>query len=85
MLQVRNVLGIPAPRIYGWSSSTDNPVGAEYILMQRSGGMELGKIWHDVPWEERLEIIRTLVGYEKAFVSANLPMYGELVLCEGRP
>ncbi|KAF1953419.1 hypothetical protein CC80DRAFT_569370 [Byssothecium circinans] len=75
---VRNVLGIPAPQVYSWSSSTDNPVGAEYILMERSGGVELGKIWHDIPWEERLEIVRTLVGYEKAFVSANLPMYGSL-------
>ncbi|KAH8726478.1 kinase-like domain-containing protein [Phaeosphaeriaceae sp. PMI808] len=75
---VRNVLCIPAPRIYGWSSSTDNPVRAEYILMERSGGVELGKVWPDMPWEERLEVVRTLVGYEKAFVTANFPMYGSL-------
>ncbi|KAF1934824.1 kinase subdomain-containing protein [Clathrospora elynae] len=75
---VRNVLGIPAPRVYGWSSSTDNSVKAEYILMERSGGMELGKIWHEMSWEERPEVVRTLVGYEKAFVSANFPMYGSL-------
>ena len=78
MLQVRNVLGIPAPRVYGWSSSTDNPVRAEYILMERSGGVELGKVWDDMPWEERLKVVRTVVGYEKAFVSASFPMYGSL-------
>ncbi|KAH9204824.1 kinase-like domain-containing protein [Leptodontidium sp. 2 PMI_412] len=82
---VRNVLGIPAPRVYGWSSSTDNPVRAEYILMERCGGVELGKIWHDMPWEERLEVIRTLVGYEKAFVSANLPMHGSLYYAKDLP
>lgn len=46
--------------------------------MERSRGVELTKIWNDMPWEERLEVIRTLVGYEKGFVSANLPMYGSL-------
>ena len=85
MLQVRNVLGIPAPQLYGWSSSTDNPVRAEYILMERSGGVELGKIWHDLPWEERLEVITTLAGYEKALVSANFPMYGSLYYAKDLP
>ncbi|KAF2132436.1 phosphotransferase enzyme family protein [Dothidotthia symphoricarpi CBS 119687] len=75
---VRNVLGIPAPRVYDWSCSKDNPVGSEYILMERSGGVELSKIWDNMPWGQRLEIVRTLVGYEKAFVSASFPMYGSL-------
>ncbi|KAH7364833.1 kinase-like domain-containing protein [Rhexocercosporidium sp. MPI-PUGE-AT-0058] len=82
---VRNVLGIPAPQVYGWSSSTDNPVKAEYILMERSGGVELGKIWHDMPWDQRLEVVRTLAGYEKAFASANFPMYGSLYYAKDLP
>ncbi|KAH7384017.1 hypothetical protein DE146DRAFT_636170 [Phaeosphaeria sp. MPI-PUGE-AT-0046c] len=82
---VQNVLGIPAPQVYGWSSSADNPVRAEYILMERSGGVELGKIWHDIPWEERLEVVRTLIGYEKACVSAQLPMHGSLYYVKDLP
>ncbi|KAH7359797.1 phosphotransferase enzyme family protein [Pyrenochaeta sp. MPI-SDFR-AT-0127] len=82
---VRNVLGIPAPRVYGWSCSTDNPVGAEYILMERSRGVELGKVWDDMSWEERLEVVRALVGYEKAFVSAKFPMYGSLFYAKDLP
>jgi hypothetical protein len=84
-LQVRNVLGIPAPQVYGWSSSTHNPVGAEYILMERSRGVELGKIWDEMSWNERLEIVRTLVGYEKTFVSASFPMYGSLYYAKDLP
>lgn len=53
--------------------------------MERSEGVELGKIWHDVPWEEKLEIVRTLVGYEKAFVSASFPMYGSLYHAKDLP
>ena len=40
--------------------------------------MELGKIWDEVSWEARLQIVESLVSYEKAFVSANLPMYGSM-------
>ena len=46
--------------------------------MERSRGVELGKLWDDMPWEDRLEVLRTLVGYEKAFVTAKLPMHGSL-------
>jgi hypothetical protein len=46
--------------------------------MERSGGVELGKVWHDMSWRERLEVTESLAGYEKAFASANLPMYGSL-------
>ncbi|KAF2239810.1 phosphotransferase enzyme family protein [Viridothelium virens] len=75
---VRNILQIPAPNVLAWSSSRDNPVAAEYILMERSRGVELGKIWDEVSWEDRLQIVESLVSYEKAFVSANLPMYGSI-------
>lgn len=53
--------------------------------MEHSGGVESGKIWHEMPWEERLEVVRTMVWYEKAFVSANLPMYGSLYYAKDLP
>lgn len=53
--------------------------------MERCGGVELGKIWNDMPWKDRLEIVRTLVAYEKAYVSANFPMYGSLYYAKDLP
>lgn len=53
--------------------------------MERSGGVELAKIWHEMPWEERLEVVRTLVGYEKAFVTAKFPMHGSLYYAKDLP
>jgi hypothetical protein len=44
-----------------------------------------GKIWQHMPWEERLEVVRTLVEYEKAFFSADLPMYGSLYYAKDLP
>ncbi|KAI2478771.1 aminoglycoside phosphotransferase [Pyrenophora tritici-repentis] len=45
---LRNVLGIPVPKIYGYSALKDKPVGSEYILMERSAGVELDKLWKNM-------------------------------------
>lgn len=82
MLQVRNILGIPVPQIYGYSASTDNPVKAEYILMERSAGVELSKVWGNMSGEQRDEVLTALVSYEIALSSAGLPMYGSLYYTE---
>ncbi|KAF7564970.1 aminoglycoside phosphotransferase [Pyrenophora tritici-repentis] len=45
---LRNVLGTPVPKIYGYSALKDKPVGSEYILMERSAGVELDKLWKNM-------------------------------------
>ncbi|PIG69616.1 mitochondrial protein Fmp29 [Aspergillus arachidicola] len=42
---LRNVLNLPVPQVYAWSSRvTGNPVGAEYILMEKQTGVMLSDI-----------------------------------------
>ena len=53
--------------------------------MERCRGVELRKMWHNMSWKERLEIVGTLVGYEKAFASVNLPMHGSLYYAKDLP
>ena len=44
--QVRNVLGTPVLRVFGWSSTAqENPVGAEYVIMEKIPGIELQRVW----------------------------------------
>ncbi|CAG8740698.1 5976_t:CDS:2, partial [Racocetra persica] len=43
MKYVRLNMNIPVPKIYYWNSSIYNPVGAEYILMERLPGRRLCK------------------------------------------
>jgi hypothetical protein len=53
--------------------------------MERSAGVELGKVWDDMSGNERLEVVDTMAGYEKAFVSAKFPMYGSLYYAKDLP
>lgn len=38
--------GIPIPKVFDWSSSTDNPVQSEYIIMEKAQGKELEHTWY---------------------------------------
>ncbi|KAH7363927.1 hypothetical protein BKA65DRAFT_472295 [Rhexocercosporidium sp. MPI-PUGE-AT-0058] len=44
---LREVLGIPTPRIIAWSTQRTNSVGAEYILEERARGQPLWTLWQD--------------------------------------
>ncbi|KJX97384.1 phosphotransferase enzyme family protein [Zymoseptoria brevis] len=74
----RNILGVPVPQVYAWNSSADNPVGAEYILMEKCPGIELHKVWDTITDRQKAAIIHRLVSFEAAFASLELPMYGSL-------
>ena len=43
---VREVLGVRAPRVFAWSADASaNPVGAEYIIMEKMSGKESHHRW----------------------------------------
>jgi len=53
--------------------------------MDRSRGVELSRVWPEMSWDERFEVVETLVGYKKAYASAKLPMYGSLYYAKDIP
>ncbi|EAU34264.1 hypothetical protein ATEG_05195 [Aspergillus terreus NIH2624] len=82
---VRNILNVPAPKVYAFSSSADNPVGAEYIIMERSQGVELSKHWDEIRGPAKFEIVKQLVQFEKSLSSSHFPMYGSLYYAKDLP
>lgn len=89
-VQVRNVLGLPVPKIYAWNSNAaSSTVGAEYIIMEKAPGIELGRAWPELNGNERRKIIQRLVQYQKNFTASTFPGIGSLYyardLDEGLP
>lgn len=56
--------GIPVPRIFGWSSDSSNPVGAEYIIMEKASGIPLETRWFNLSKQERHYLVTSLVDIE---------------------
>ncbi|GIZ41529.1 hypothetical protein CKM354_000483000 [Cercospora kikuchii] len=76
---VRNFMSIPVPKVLDWSSKADcNPVGGEYIIMEKAKGVSLDTVWPRMKLADRLAILRTLVELQNIWASAPFPAYGSL-------
>jgi hypothetical protein len=53
--------------------------------MEKSRGVELSKLWDDIPGPDKFEIVQQLVGFEKSLVSIRFPMYGSLYYAKDLP
>lgn len=45
MAFLRDILGVPIPKVFAYSTDSTNPVGAEYIIMERIEGVSLASRW----------------------------------------
>lgn len=54
---LRNELNIPVPRVFAWSCEKDQPVGAEYIIMEKAPGQELSKAWPSMDVSDKVDVV----------------------------
>ncbi len=69
---------IPVPKVLAWSADPSNPVGAEYIIMEKAPGIQLFKVWDDITKADRLSLIKGLTHLESQFAAMRFPAYGNL-------
>jgi hypothetical protein len=82
--QAREVLRTPLPEVYAWSSRAhETPVGAEFILMEKMNGVELETVWPRMKIQDRLEVVKTIAGYQKSWASVSFEQFGSLYFADG--
>ena len=60
---LREHTSIPVPRVISHSSTSDNEVGCEWILMEKIPGVALADVWRDIDLETKSRVTRSIVGY----------------------
>lgn len=60
---------IPVPKIYSYSTTSDNAAGTEYLFMERVRGTNLGDIWFDLSEKARISVVTNLVELESRLFS----------------
>ncbi|KAH8704499.1 kinase-like domain-containing protein [Phaeosphaeriaceae sp. PMI808] len=79
MAYVRDCLQIPAPKVLTYSTqSSTNGIGAEYIIMEKCPGIELGRVWDELAGKEKIEIVKQLAAFTARLSNARFPYYGAL-------
>jgi aminoglycoside phosphotransferase (APT) family kinase protein len=57
--------GIPVPEVYSYSATVENPVGTEYILLEKASGVCLASRWMDLEELEIRRLAHSFVEFEK--------------------
>ncbi|KAF2171727.1 hypothetical protein M409DRAFT_63333 [Zasmidium cellare ATCC 36951] len=77
--------GIPVPKVYGYSTSTNNPAGVEYILMEYGSGRILSEIWDDMNQQDRPKTLSNIIEVENRLFSIRLPASGSIYFSKDMP
>jgi hypothetical protein len=67
----RTVLNLPVPKVLAWSATDENPVQAEYIIMEEAQGSQLHEVWQDLPLRAKIGIIKEIVEVERKLLSMS--------------
>ncbi|TVY31985.1 Altered inheritance of mitochondria protein, mitochondrial [Lachnellula subtilissima] len=79
---LRSHTTVPVPQVLAWNSDPSNPVGAEYIMMERAPGIQLFQKWDDLDGDNRLSLIKQLTEPEHQLASIPFPASGHLYFME---
>lgn len=60
------------------SQLQQNPVGAEYIFMERVKGRQLSNVWDSMSEAQRFGLVKSLVEIERRLASTTFAGYGSL-------
>ena len=70
--------GVPVPKVLGYSTTTHNAVGSEYIIMEKVKGGDLGDVWYELAEKERIKVTVEVTKLESLLFSISLPAYGSI-------
>ncbi|KAJ0425255.1 phosphotransferase family protein [Aspergillus carlsbadensis] len=82
---LRSRTSIRVPRVLEWSAAPSNPVGAEFIIMEKIRGVPLVEKWDAMSTLDRYKVIDQVVQLENELTGVVLPAYGGLHLRESIP
>jgi aminoglycoside phosphotransferase len=82
MEYVRRHTSMPIPRVIAFSSSDDNELGYEWILMEMMPGEPLRKLWPTMPDAARVELFAELAGHVKQLVALRFSKFGNLYFAD---
>ncbi|KAK5113994.1 hypothetical protein LTR62_003117 [Meristemomyces frigidus] len=75
---MRNIMKTPAPQVLAWDSSNANAVKAEYIIMEKAKGVQLGTVWPTMDGGQKVQLIRAIARHQRAWSKISFSRIGSL-------
>ena len=75
-------MGIPVPEVYGYSATSDNEAGTEFIFMAFMGDSNGAEVWDELEEKDVISILEQVVQLEKIIMGITFPAGGSLYFAE---
>ena len=70
--------GLPIPKVYAYSFTSNNEAETEYTLMEYVQGTDLSQIWFDLKEDEIISLMDQLAKIESTMMSISFPAGGSI-------
>nr|POE99346.1 altered inheritance of mitochondria protein 9, mitochondrial [Quercus suber] len=70
--------GIPVPKVLDYSPVAANPVGTEFILLEKIKGTPLSEQWFSMETKVLAKVMKQIIDLEQKFMKISLPASGSL-------
>lgn len=77
---VRHTTNIPVPVIYAYDSSTDNELGLEWMMLERTPGASLEDVWKDLSHDTQTSLTKQLAQWFHQLSLNTFDMIGSLYM-----
>ncbi|KAF8551387.1 hypothetical protein OG21DRAFT_1524492 [Imleria badia] len=71
---------IPVPQVYTWNSDASNPVGAEYMIMQKMPGISADIRWDTLSMDVKERVVSQVAEYLRVMFALHFDHAGALYL-----
>ena len=72
--------------MYAWSSrASENPLGAEYILIEKQAGVALTDVWDIIKGKQKVQILDQVVDIERRLAATKFSKFGSLYYKDDLP
>ncbi|KAK7034677.1 hypothetical protein VNI00_012319 [Paramarasmius palmivorus] len=78
MQYIRENTNIPVPTIYHYDSNPYNRLGGEYILMSKAKGVPLSKVYHSLPYNDLVKLLKNIAAIIIPLFAHRFPALGSL-------
>ncbi|KLO17666.1 hypothetical protein SCHPADRAFT_900408 [Schizopora paradoxa] len=77
-LYIRARTNVPVPKIHFWDSDPDNPVGAEYMVVERVPGESAADVWDTFSKDQKSFVMEQLAGHISEVFNLRIESIGSL-------
>ncbi|PYI05373.1 hypothetical protein BO78DRAFT_430530 [Aspergillus sclerotiicarbonarius CBS 121057] len=83
MQYARENLQLPVPKVLTYCSRVSrSKLGAEYIVVEKAQGIELGRVWESLKARDKLAIVKQIGTITSTLARARFPSSGSLYFCQ---